>query len=133
MVVAEPAPVGCTVVVADVRPDDAKVSVCVVVERPENVTPENVATPDVAATVVVPPKVPVPAVTVTVAVDELTVLPLASTTRTTGCVVIVAPEAPATGCVEMDSAAAAPATIQMVGFDGTAVPSTVAETTAWPV
>ena len=133
MVAADPAPVGCTVVVADVRPDAAKVSVCVVEERPANVTPEKVATPEVAETVVVPPKVPVPAVTVTEAVDELTVLPLASTTRTTGCVDIVAPDAPATGCVEMDSAEAAPATIQTVGLDEIAVPSTVAETTAWPV
>jgi hypothetical protein len=51
--------------------------------RPAKVTPENVAVPEDAATVVVPPSVPVAAVTLTEAVDD-TVLPYASTTRTTG-------------------------------------------------
>jgi hypothetical protein len=75
IVAAEPAPVGCTVVVTEVSPDDAKVSVWVVDESPAKVTPEKVAVPDVAVTVVVPPRVPVAAVSSTDALEEETVLP----------------------------------------------------------
>jgi hypothetical protein len=72
-------------------------------------------------------------VTVTEAVDDVTVLPFASTMRMRGCGDSAAPDSPATGRRDIDSAEAGPAAIQMVGLDGTAVPSTVAETTAWPV
>ncbi len=72
---AEPAPVGVTVAVADVRPSDAKVNVCDVVESPTNVNAEKVTVPPTAFTVVAPDNVPVEALTVTAAVDDVTVLP----------------------------------------------------------
>ena len=57
----------------------------------------NVATPLTAVTVVVPPNVPPDAVTVTDAVEFVTVPFVASTIRTTGCVVKAAPDDPPTG------------------------------------
>ena len=66
----------------------------------------NVATPLTAVTVVVPPKVPPDAVTVTDAVEFVTVPFVASTIRTTGCVVKAAPDDPPAGCVDIKMAVA---------------------------
>ena len=69
--------------------------------------PLNVATPFVAVTVAVPLSVPLPAfvpiATVMLALDDVTVLPYASSTVTTGCVVQAVPAAPPPGCIENTS------------------------------
>lgn len=76
---------------------------------PANVTSVYVTTPATAFTEVVPPSVPAEAATVTLAVEEGTVLPKASAIRTTGCVLRRAPATPATGCVVMRICVAVPA------------------------
>ena len=68
-----------------------------------------VATPDAAATVVVPERVPDPVRVATMLTeDEVTVLPLASTMRTTGEVASTEPEAPPTGWVVIAAVVALP-------------------------
>ena len=86
----------------------------------------NVATPLTAETVVVPPNVPPEAVTVTEAVECVTVLPVASTRRTTGCVAKAAPEVPPTGCVVIKTAVAGVPDVAAVL--NVAVPSPIAFT-----
>ena len=70
----------------------------------------NVATPFVAESVVVPPRVPADAETVIDAVDDSTTMSLASRTLTTGCVAKAAPEPAPTGWVVTDNLVAVPAT-----------------------
>ncbi len=80
---------------------------------PVRVTFANVTTPLAAVTVVVPPSVPPApdwiAIVTCVVLSVVTVLPSASSTRTTGCVASTAPLAPPTGCVVIASCVAAPA------------------------
>ena len=78
---------------------DVEVNVNVYVPAVVCVKFVNVAKPLTAVTVVVPPKVPPDAETVTDAFECETVLPTASTMRTTGCVANNAPEVLPTGCV----------------------------------
>jgi len=71
----------------------------------------NVATPFTAATVVVPdnvPPVPEAIVATTFTVELVTVFPLASTMRTTGCVAKFAPLTAPDGCVVIAEAVAVP-------------------------
>ena len=70
----------------------------------------NVATPFTAATVVVPDKVPVPEAidATTFTVEEVTVVPFASTIRTTGCVPSTDPLAAPAGCVVIAAPEASP-------------------------
>lgn len=70
--------------VAEVSPVELKVKVLAEEVEPVNESPAKVTTPDTAASVRVPDSVPVPAATVTFAVEEVTVFPLASVIRTTG-------------------------------------------------
>jgi hypothetical protein len=107
---AAPAPVGVIVEVAEVSPLEVKVNVVAEEVDPVNDSPANVATPDTAAIVRVPESVPAPAATVTFAVDDVTVFPLASVIRTTGCVASVASESPATGAVTTRIFVATPTT-----------------------
>ena len=104
--------------VAEVRLVTANVKVAADAVEPVNDRPENVATPDTAATLVVPDNVPLPAVTLTVLVALVTVLLFASAIRTTGCVDNTAPDAPATGCVATTSLLAAPAVPVAVNVTG---------------
>ena len=68
-----------------------------------------VATPDAAATLVVPERVPDPVrVARMLTEDEVTVLPLASTMRTTGEVASTEPDAPPTGWVVIAAVVATP-------------------------
>ncbi len=73
----------------------------------------NVAAPDDAVTVVVPPSVPfaplASAAVTEVLLSLVTELPYASTTATTGCSASTPPGAPPDGCVEMLSPAGEPA------------------------
>ena len=86
------APSGVMVWVADVTPDEVKVSVYAVPAVPLMPTPEKVATPATALTVVAPSVVPLPlTVMVTEAVLLVTVPPKASLRVTTGWVVKAEP------------------------------------------
>jgi hypothetical protein len=88
---------------------DVNVSVYVAPGVPVSVTPEKVAVPLDAVTVVVPLKVPPELVIVTwVALSEVTTLPPGSCTCTTGCGDKADPEVPAVGEVETTSFEAAP-------------------------
>ncbi len=73
-------------VVAAVKPPEVAVKTLSVPTR-SMLIPENVATPAMAATSVVPLSVPLPVVSasVTLSVAEVTVFPLASWIVTTGC------------------------------------------------
>ena len=77
----------------------------------------NVAIPDDAVTVVVPESVPVPEAidATTLTVEEVTVLPLASTIRITGWVASWDPLAAPVGCVVIAAALAAPVAVVIVG------------------
>lgn len=129
---AAPGPVGVIVAVTEVRPVAAKVRVVADDVLPANDRPENVATPETAATLVVPDSVPAPAVTVTVFVAVVTVLSFASVTRITGCVVKVAPDAPAAGAVTTRSFVAEPATNDTEAVEVSALPASVPDTVAVP-
>lgn len=107
---ALPGPVGVISAVVDVRPPELKVKVVAEDVEPVKERPENVATPLTAETVRVPERVPAPAETVTLAVDEVTVLLFASAMRTTGWVARSAPEAAATGAHTVTIFDAAPTT-----------------------
>ena len=99
--------------VAVVKPAEANVSAYTgapfVVTVPASATPENVATPDDAVTVVVPDRVP-PSDTVsdTRALLEVTTLPTESTTSTTGCVPKATPARAVAAFVRMRRALATP-------------------------
>lgn len=108
MAAAAPGPVGVIAAVVEVRDGAEKVSVVADAVLPVKPSPANVAMPFTATTLVVPDREPLPAATETVSVAVVTVLPLASATRMTGCVASVAPEAPATGAVETRSLVAGP-------------------------
>jgi len=75
----------------------------------------NVAIPDDAVTVVVPESVPVPEAidATTLTVEEVTVLPLASTIRITGWVASWDPLAAPVGCVVIAAAVSAAATVNV--------------------
>ena len=76
----------------------------------------NVAIPEAAATVVVPESVPVPDAidATTLALEPVTVLPLASMMRITGWIASVDPLAAPVGCVVIADADAVPASVVIV-------------------
>jgi hypothetical protein len=129
---AAPGPVGVTSAVADVRTPELKVTVVAEEVEPVKARPVKVATPLTAETVVVPASDPAPAAIKTLAVDEVTVFPVASVMRTTGCVDRVAPDEPATGAVTTKIFAAAPTTNETEAVFDMASVFSVALTTALP-